>query len=187
MWSSKDIALVILIAITALVYSLFVGQMAMVITGIQGINYILFIGHTIWATVAFLLFEGRRWRFALTGTLVVILTYPTFLMGPPFDLVPRVPAILNAVFADIIMNSIYLAFKKREKIFIWSILSVFTFSTGDLLFRTLILPIFYPPEFVSPILGLFLLLSPLVIFEALVGGFIGYQIFQRIRNIRKPN
>jgi len=187
MWSSGDVALVVLIAVFAVVYSVFIAQMATVITGVQGLNYILFIGHAIWASVAFLLFEGRRWRFCLTATIISILTLPTYLMGAPFDLVPRVPAILNAFFADIIMNSFYVSFTKREKILIWSILSALTFSIGDILFRTLILPIVYPPEYVSPLLAVFFALSPIVVIEAIAGGIMGYRIYQRIKNITQTN
>ena len=187
MWGSRDLALVILIAVVALVYSVFVAQVATLVTGIKGLNYLLFIGHAIWASLAFLLFQGRRWRLFVTALLLVVLTLPTYLMGTPFDLIPRVPAILNAFFADIIMNSFYVTFIKREKILIWSILSALTFSIGDILFRTLILPIFYPPEYVSPLLAVFLVLSPIVIIEAIAGGIIGYQIYQRIKNIAQTN
>ena len=61
MWSSRDLALVILIAVVALVYSVFVAQVATLVTGIKGLNYLFFIGHAIWASLAFLLFQGRRW------------------------------------------------------------------------------------------------------------------------------
>lgn len=182
-WSSRDISLVILIAVFAVVYSVFVGQMAFLFTGIRGINYIFFIGHAIWASVAFLLFEGRRWRFGLTATIVPILTLPTYLMGAPFDLVPRIPAIMNAIFADLIINSLYASLTKRGKIRIWSILAAITFSLGDVLFRTLTIPIFYPPEIIPTLLGILLLFSPVITIEAVTGGLIGYKIYQRVKKI----
>jgi hypothetical protein len=170
-------------AVCAVSYSVLVGQMATFITGIQGLNYLLFIGYAIWASLTFLLFKGRRWRFGLTATIMPLLTLPTYLMGAPFDLVPRIPAILNAFFADAVMNSFYEGFTKRRKILIWSILSALVYALGDVFFRMIVFPLFYPLEVVGATLLLILLLLPLSIVEAITGGIIGYKIYQKVKHL----
>jgi hypothetical protein len=183
LWSSRDVALVVLMAVCAVSYSVLVGQMATLITGIQGLNYVLFIGYAIWASLAFLLFKGRRWRFGLTATIMPLLTLPTYLMGTPFNLIPRIPAILNAFFADAVMNSFYVGFTKRGKILIWSILSALVYALGDVFFRMIVFPLFYPLEVVGATLVLILLLLPLSIVEAIAGGIIGYKIYQKVKHL----
>jgi hypothetical protein len=183
LWSSRDVALVVLMAVCAVSYSVLVGQMATFITGIQGLNYLLFIGYAIWASLGFLLFKGRRWRFGLTAIIMPLLTLPTYLMGAPFDLVPRIPAILNAFFADAVMCSFYVGFTERGKILIWSILSALIYALGDVFFRMIVFPLFYPLEVVGATLVLILLLLPLSIVEAIAGGIIGYKIYQKVKHL----
>jgi hypothetical protein len=63
MWSSRDLTLVILMAVVVFVFTVFVFQIAGIVTGILGFNYILTFGMAFLVSITFLLFEGRRWRF----------------------------------------------------------------------------------------------------------------------------
>ena len=62
MMKSRDITLVILLAVVSFVYTVFVGQLGNLLTGIQGLNYLVIIGHMIFISYGFLMYEGRRWR-----------------------------------------------------------------------------------------------------------------------------
>lgn len=183
MWNSRELALVILIAVIGIAYSTLVYQTAQLITGIPGLNYLLIIGMAIWASLAFFIFEGKRWRFFLTAIILVLITIPTYVMGPAFEMGTRWPAMINAILIDVIANSFYGYFKNKNRVMIWGIFSTLGFIFLDALLRGIMYPLFLPIEYVSSYLMMTLTLSPLIIIETSIGAYLGFQIYQRVKKL----
>ena len=183
MWTSKELALVIVLAILGVMYGVFVLQLGSLLTSIPGLNYLLSVGVAIWISLSFLLFNGRRWRLLATVTIFVLLTIPTYVMGTPYDLVARMPVILIILLIDIIFNSVYAKFGKKGKILRLIIILSIVNLIGDMAFRVMIYPFVYSSNFVTFFYGISLYLLPVVIVEAIIGGYVGYKIFQRIKNL----
>ena len=180
MWKSRDLALVIVLAVVSFIYTVFLGQLGNLFTGILGLNYLLIIGHAVIISFSFLVYEGRRWRFLLQGILVALLTTPTFQSGVPFDLLARAPIIVGSFFSDIIFNSIYSYFRTHDKLKLWAILV----PVGHLLITPFTLALnlflFYPSEAFSLYVEVFLLLLPVTMTEAVIGGYLGHKIFEKM-------
>ena len=183
MWNSKDVTLVIFLGIIGLIQGVFIIQMGNVLTGLPGVNYFFSILLAIWISLSFLVFEGRRWRSFLTVLIFIILTIPTYIMGLPYDLSPRIPAILNIFVIDILFNSFYDSFKQRGKLLRWSILLSISFIFLDIVFRVLTYPLFFPAAYISTFLNITTWLTPIILLESVAGGYLGYKIFQRIKNL----
>jgi hypothetical protein len=180
MWESRDIALVIILAVTSFIYTVFLGQLGNLFTGILGFNYLFIIGHAIIISFSFLIYEGRRWRFLLQSMIVALLTLPTFQSGAPFDLLARAPMIIGSFFADAIFNSLYPYFCLRNKVVLWAILVPVAFLLITPLTMAVNLFLFYASEAFILYVNVFLLLLPVTMTEAIIGGFVGYKIFKRI-------
>jgi hypothetical protein len=60
--ASRDITLVIMFSVLELVFQALIGQVPGLITGIEGIGYAFTIFYSIIQSVAYLMYEGRRWR-----------------------------------------------------------------------------------------------------------------------------
>jgi hypothetical protein len=180
MWESRDIALVIILAVTSFIYTVFLGQLGNLFTGILGFNYLFIIGHAIIISFSFLIYEGRRWRFLLQSMIVALLTLPTFQSGAPFDLLARAPMIIGSFFADAIFNSLYPYFCLRNKVVLWAILVPVAFLLITPLTMAANLFLFYTSEAFILYVNVFLLLLPVTMTEAIIGGFVGYKIFKRI-------
>ena len=183
MWKSRDFALIILIAVVTFVFTIFVGQLAWLFTGIPGSNMLFSIGYAILISFALLMFEGRRWRFFVHSILVVFLTLPTYLAGTPFDVVIRMPLIINAFHGDLLFNSIYGFFEKRNKLLWWAILIAVEYMLMNPFLGAMIWPLFYPPEFVATMVSAILLLLPVIIIECVAGGYLGYKIYERVKKL----
>lgn len=181
MWESRDLTLVIILAVVSFIYTTFVGQLGNLITGIQGLNYLFIVGHAIFISFGFLMYEGRRWRLLLQGILAALLTLTTYLSGAPFDPLSKIPMIVTSFFGDLIFNSIYNFFKKRNRL-IWSAILV---ALGYVLmlpvFVTLNMYLFYPPQALTMYINVYLLLLPVTIVETIVGAVIGNMIYRRVR------
>ena len=106
MWKSRDLTLVILSAVVVFVFAVFFFQMAGLMTGILGANYMFTIGMALLVSLIFLLFEGRRWRFFFHNMLVALLSLPLNFGGPPYDVFPRLVIIFTGFIADLILNTI---------------------------------------------------------------------------------
>lgn len=180
MWKSKDLAFVIVLAVVSFIYTVFLGQLGNLFTGILGLNYLLIIGHAVIISFSFLVYEGRRWRFLLQGILVALLTTPTFQSGVPFDLLARAPIIVGSFFSDIIFNSTYSYFRTHDKLKLWAILV----PVGHLLITPFTLALnlflFYPSEAFALYVEVFLLLLPVTMTEAVIGGYLGYRTFKKM-------
>ncbi len=185
MWNSRDLALVVLIAVVNVVSVYLVGQMAWLFSGIPGSNMIFVINGAIYNSVALLMYEGRRWRFLLQQLIFVILIIPTYLVGTPFDIIPRIPIIVNAIHADILFMSLYGIFKKRSQLKLWIIICIVEFFLVNPLLVGIAFTYRFPPEFVATFIKVVLLLLPVSITESVIGALIGYKIYQRTRKIGK--
>lgn len=185
MWKSRDLALVILFAVVSVVYIYLVGQMAWVFSGLPGSNMVFIIGGAIVNSVALLMFEGKRWRFLLMQLIFVILILPTYLVGTPFNILPRIPTVINAIHADILYMSIYGFFKKRNQLKLWTVITAVEFFLVNPLLTGIAFTYLFPPEFVSTFINVVLLLLPVSIAESVIAALIGYKLYQKTKNIGK--
>lgn len=180
MWSSRDLTLVIITAVVVFVLTLLIFQNATIITGIVGSNYIFTFGMALLVSLTFLLFEGRRWRFFAHNLLVAILSFPTTLGGPPYDIFPRLVLILTGFPADLIVNSLYNMFKKDDKLVFWSILSALFFFLVLPFLQIQFFPLFLPKQIVEVFTNIVIIMLPWIIGGSIIGGFFGYKIYLRI-------
>ena len=171
-------------AVLGLITTLLVAQTARMITGIPGINYVFTIVLAIETSFSMLMYEGRRWRFLCQMILFVIITTPTNLGGPPFDITARLNTIINAFICDLAFNSIYGRFKEHKKLLLWVIIATVAFWVMNPFISSLVKPIFFPPEYVAAFISAVLLLLPLIIIEAAIGGYVGYKIYGRVKRVQ---
>lgn len=180
MWSSRDVALVIVTAALVFASTLLIFQNATVITGIVGANYIFTFGMALFVSLTFILFEGRRWRFFVHNLLVTLFTFPTTLGGPPYDVFPRLVLIVAGLIADLIVNSLYGRFKRKDKLLWWTMLSGTTFFLILPFFQTLFFPLFFPPEFIENFKNVVFIMLPWIVGGSLFGGYLAYFIYGKI-------
>jgi hypothetical protein len=182
-WSSKDLSLVIFLSVVSFIYTLSIGQLGTLITGIVGLNYFFVVGHAIFISFGLLMYEGRRWRFSLQGAIVGLLFIPTFAAGTPFDVLARMPVLITNLFVDLILNSTYSTFQKSNKLSWWGILGA-TFAIFLLPFFTVLnMYLFYPPEMLESFVYVVTLLLPVILIEAFIGGYLGFKIYYRLKKI----
>ncbi len=180
MWGSKDLGLVTVLAALGFVTAASILQMGYVFTGIRGLNYIFIIFLAIQTGFALLVYEGRRWRFFVQMTVFTLLIIPTNLGGPAFDILGKTSYMIAGFFTDLIANSFYPYFKKRKKSGYWSVFS------GGLLYWALqattgiMLTIAFYAPIAEAYVSLVVLLSPVIMAEAVVGSYLGYKIHRRI-------
>lgn len=184
MLNSKDLCVIIIMAVLGLVITVLVGQVATMITGIPGANYVLVIVFAIQTSFALLLYEGRRWRFFVQMTLFTFLIIPTYIGGIPFDFLSKTNLIVNSFQCDLLFNSVYGIFKKQNKLVWWAILVAVEFWLLNPFFGLLIKSLLlYPPEFMMKFIGVLPLLLPVIIVESAAGGYIGHKIYERIKKV----
>jgi len=162
------------------IYTVAAGQLGHLVTGIIWFNYLFTVGHMIFISFGFLTYGGRRWRLLLQGVLVALLTLSTYLSGVPFDLVSKIPMIITSFFADLIFNTFYPFFKKRNWLNWLSIIFSFSFVLLSFLFNTLNISIFCPPESLSAFVSLYSFLLPFTLIETALGGWFGFEIYKRL-------
>ena len=181
MWSSKDLCFIIVLSVVGLVSTTLVAQMAGLISGIRGANYVFTIILAIQTSLSFLVYEGRRWRLFAQISLFTILIIPTYLSGPPFSVQSKLHFFITGFIADLILNSLYDAFRKREQLKLWAILGSLLFWVTLPFFSLMIRPLFFSPEAVAFFANVVLLLLPVIVVEAIAGGYLGYHIYLRVR------
>lgn len=184
MWESRDLALITILAVVSFIYTIFVGQLGNLITGIQGFNYLFIVGHMIFVSFGFLIYEGRRWRLLFQGILVALITIATHLTGLPFDIVSKIPMILTSFFGDLIFNSVYPFFKKSNRLVWLAILVAIGFVLMLPVFVILNMSLFYSPEALTMYINVYLLLLPVTIIETIIGGYLGYTIYERVKKLQ---
>jgi phosphate/sulfate permease len=183
MWSSRDIALVALFPVVNVIYTYLVGQLGWLLFGVPGSNMALIIGGVIINSVALLMFEGRRWRFLLMSVIFVILILPTNLVGNPFDIFPKIPSIINAIQADLLFNSLYGFFNKRNQLKLWSVICLVEFFLVNPLLTSIAFTFLFPPAFVSAFINVIIFLLPVSIAESVIGALIGFKIYEKAKKM----
>jgi hypothetical protein len=181
MKNSRDVALIVMFAALSFVFNVSVGQLPSLITGIEGMGYILTIVYSIIQSVAYLMYGGRRWRI-LAQALLLSLLY--FLFIPSWTLPVAMATITNMFIVDLIFNSLYRSWKREKRLFWWILtLQLFSWTTHtfmNLLFFSLFIPMETVIEVVAPFMFVML---PIIIIEAIAGSYIGYKIYGRVEKI----
>ncbi len=185
-FDSKELCFIIFMAVLGLVISVLVVQLATMLTGIPGANYVFTILLAIQTSYSLLMYQGRRWRFFFQMTLYTFLIFPTFIGGVPFDLLSKIHMVINAFFGDLIFNSVYGFFRKQDRLLLWAILGSMIFWVMNPIFGLMIKPFFFPPEFVTKLVDVIKLLSPVILIESIAGGYIGYKIYERTKSFLYP-
>ena len=181
MQKTRDLTLVVLFAVLSFAAWGTLGQLPVTLTGIVGISYAFLILHAIPQAVALMFFEGRRWRFFLMHTLFALLSLPTNLGGAPFDLTFRLPIIVTGLIADIVVNSFYKMAKRQDRLRLWITLGN-AFRWGiDPFIGLVIFNLYLPVDIIALYLSFYVLLTPLVVAEGAVTGYIGYKIYNRVK------
>jgi hypothetical protein len=183
MMDRKDLTLVIMFAVLNFVFAVLIGQVPRLITGIRGIGYMLIIFYSITISVALLFYEGRRWRFLIQAILFGFLTLS--FNASFMALISKISLIINAFVLDVVFNSLYANFNKNKKLAWWIILGQIYYWFTDSIWLVLVNFLFYPWEAV--IAGWYIIMPfvmPIMVIEAIAGGYIGYQIFRRVKKVR---
>jgi len=180
--SSRDLAIIITFAVLNFVFGFMIGQVPRLITGIPGIGYAFTVVYSITITVSFLMYEGRRWRMFAQGLLFTLLSLST---AQSDALALAISSILCVFALDLIFNSVYVSFEKRDKLASWAIFGQVFYWTLSPFVILLTLSLFYPLQGVIatwfiPVMSIML---PVMIIEAFVGGYIGYKIYRRVEKI----
>ena len=182
---NKDLALTIMFAVLNFVFLVLIAQVPRLMTGIPGIGYAFSIFYNITFSFSLLYYKGKRWLFFLQGALFQLLTL--VLGATPDILLAKIPFLLNGFILDVVFNSIYNYFKRNNNLVWWSILGQVYFWTTEPFWILLFYSLFSFIEGISttwfvPIMSVML---PVMIIEAVVGGFIGYTIYRRVEKIAK--
>ena len=182
---NKDLALTIMFAVLNFVFLVLIAQVPRLITGIPGIGYAFSIFYNITFSVSLLFYKGKRWLFFLQGVLFQLLTL--ILGATPDILLAKIPFLLNVFILDVVFNSLYNFFKKKINLVWWSILGQVYFWTTEPFWILLFYTLFSFIEGVStawfiPIMSVML---PVMLIEAIAGGFIGYDIYRRVEKLVK--
>jgi hypothetical protein len=186
MWQCKDICYVIFMALLGVVSTALLVQMASLLSGIQGANYVFTIIMAIQTAFSLCLYEGRRWRLFVQNAILNLLIIPTYLGGPPFSLT-KFHLVTTAFMIDLVFNSFYKTFRTHNKIKLWSMLGTLAFYLIMPLISLVIRSVFYSPEAVVLFMHVILVLSPVIIAESIAGGYLGYHIFLRLKSERMVN
>ncbi|MCR3907104.1 MAG: hypothetical protein QCH99_00130 [Candidatus Bathyarchaeota archaeon] len=180
MWKTRELSLIILFAVTAFVYQGSIGQLPLLISGIPGLGFILVIGLRIIYGTAFLIFEGRRWRYFFFILLFCLLLSFIHVFQNPFYIFANIPTLITGFIMDITFNTFYEKFQRQGQLKWLVILQMAFSSTLDIFLRNLIFPILMPPEFTSTFTSITLMLFPLILFYGIIGGYIAFKIYSRI-------
>jgi hypothetical protein len=179
---SRDVALIIMFAALEIGFQVLIGQVPGLITGIEGIGYVFTILYSIIQSVAYLMYEGRRWRIFAQGLLHALIAFPLI---PTFIFPAALAAIVNTLILDLIFNSVYKRFKSANKLFSWILIGQIFYWITQPLWLLLFSSFFVPVEEVIstwfvPIMSVML---PIMIIEAIAGSYLGYKIYRRVEKI----
>jgi hypothetical protein len=181
MKNSRDLALIVMFVAISFVFNVSVGQVPSLITGIPGIAFVFTIVYSIIQSVAYLMYEGRRWRI-LAQALLLNLLYFLFIAGWTLPVV--MGTITNMFIVDLIFNSLYGKFKRDNRLFRWilalQVCSWITYSFIVLPFLLLFIPM---EAVVTYFVTVVIVWLPIIIVEAVAGSYIGYKIYRRVEKI----
>ena len=191
MWSSRDISLIITFSAFTLVFGVLIGRVPDLITGIAGIGYVFTIVYSISQSVLWSLFEGRRWRILVKVLLVRLISLLLFTSGSlSYVIPPTLATLLNSAIIDIFFNSFYNYFKRKNKLLWWIILAqLYYWSTHTLWILVFTSILYFPFESVIQywFIPVALVMLPIMIIEAIIGGSIGYKIYRRVERLLKKS
>jgi hypothetical protein len=189
MWSSRDISLIITFSALTLIFGVLIGRVPDLITGIAGIGYVFTIVYSISQSVLWSLFEGRRWRILVKVLIVRLISLFLFTSGNlSYIIPPTLATILNSAIIDIFFNSFYSYFKRKNKLFWWIIIAqLYFWSTHTLWILVFTSFLYFPFESVIQywFIPVALVMLPIMIIEAIIGGSIGYKIYRRVEKLLK--
>lgn len=184
MWSSRDLSHVIVFAVLGLVYSVLVVQTAY-FTAIPGATFFFLIVFAIFVSIQLLLYQGRRWRFFVSTTLFTILTIPVPFAGPSFDILARTPLIIGAFIGDLLFNTMYEFVKKHNKLLWLTVLFSLQYHLMNSVFSIMIYYLFYSPQRLTSYISVISFVLPVIIVESIAGGYIGYKVYERVKDFQK--
>ena len=119
----------------------------------------------------------------MQGLLFALLTL--VLGANPIALLSRIALIINAFVLDLVFNSFYCSFKKKNKLVWWSIIGQVYYWSTDSFWLVLVSLLFYPWEGVIGTWSIIMpVMLPIMVVEAILGGYLGHQIYQRVKNIQ---
>jgi hypothetical protein len=176
---TRDLTTIIIMAALQFVIAVLVSHMGTLITGIAGTSFLFTILLAIPISFSLLIYEGRRWRIFTQLALFTLLAMPTTIGGTPFDPMPRLSSLATAFLIDGIANSLYEFFKKPDKLLWWSMVTSTSYWIMTPFLKIAVSSILYSPEFVERFTSVVLCLLPVIIAEAIIGGYFGYQIYKR--------
>lgn len=184
MKDSKDLALIIMFAVLNLVIMILIGQVPELITGIPAIGYAFIIFYAITQAVAILTYEGRRWRLLMQSFVFNIIA---LLSVAVWTQIAALASLISSLIMDVFFNSVYGYFKSKDKLLWFAVLSqVFSWTSQP------IWTLFFVSLFMAPFenvlrnwfISLILVFYPLIVIEAVVGGYLGYKIYQRVKKVQ---
>ena len=174
--------MIIIFAVLNFTIMLITNQITSVIYVI-GLSYVFTIFYAINASVAWLMYEGRRWR--IIGQAILFNTL-ALLFIPSRTIPGSVAGIVHAFTADLIFNSFYGYFKSRNRLLWWIILlQIFFWATQPFWILIFLASFVYPVEnvitfFFIPTMTIGL---PIMLISAIAGAIIGYRVFRRVENM----
>ncbi len=183
MTSSRDLALIIMFAVLNLVLLGLIDQIPELITGIPAIGYAFIIFYAITGSVALLMYGGRRWRLFTQSLLFNSLAMFVIRIYTP---TAAIVSILTAFIIDVMFNSYYGFFKSKNKLLWWAILSQIYSWTTQPIWTLLFVSLFIAPfEAVlrTWFIPIILVSFPMIIGEAIAGGYIGHKIYRRVQKL----
>jgi hypothetical protein len=177
--SGRDFTLVILFAVLIFIFRLLVDRGVGMIS-IPGFAYVLSMFFSVIYSLAFLMYKGRRWRLFFQALLSTLL-YLAFINSAfrPTEMA----TLLNMFIVDVVFNSLYGLFERKNKLLWLTILfQVYFWATYSLWLLVFYSVLFYPFEaFLKNWFIPTMSIMPVLIVEGLAGGFIGYQIYRRVK------
>lgn len=183
MKSSRDIALIIMFAVLNVVLMVLIGQVPELITGIPAIGYAFNIFYAITGSVALLMYEGRRWRLFTQSLLFNALAVLFVRIYTP---IAAIVVILTSLIMDVVFNSCYEIFKRRNKLLYWGIISQVYSHTTQPIWTLLFVSVFLAPfeavlrTWFFPVICVVL---PVIVIEAISGGYLGYKTYLRVAKL----
>jgi hypothetical protein len=170
-------------AVLNIVLMVLIGQIPELITGIPAIGYAFNIFYAITGSIALLMYEGRRWRIFTQSLLFNSLAIFLVRIYTP---IAAVVSILASFIMDVVFNSFYESFRKRNKLLWWGILSQVYSHTTQPVWTLLFVSVFLAPfeavlsTWFFPVICMVL---PVIIIEAIAGGYLGYKTYLRVEKL----
>ena len=180
MIGSKDLTLIIMFAVLNLVLVGLIGQIPELVTGIPAIGYAFIIFYAITSSVALLMYHGRRWRLLTQSLLFNLLAIFLIRIYTP---IAGVVSILTAFIIDVVFNSCYRFFQKKNRLLWWATLSQLYSWTSQPIWTLLFVSIFiarFEAILRTWFFPIILVSFPMIIVEAVAGAYIGHRIFRKI-------